>query len=104
MPGLDGPAGVSSSSPSPPGTIKKVSEEILPPFSRIGVPPIAVTNGSLHATRHQLHNFTHFEREDDRSSQATNVRGSTESSELSADLGQQTGRETPGQLGNLAKE
>ena len=53
-----------------------VPEELIPPLSRIGVSPIGVTNGSLHATRHQLHNCTHFEREDDRSSQATNVRGS----------------------------
>jgi hypothetical protein len=67
MPGLDGPAGVSSSSPSPPGTVMKVSEELKPPLSRIGVPPIAVTNDGLHAKRHQLHNCTHFEREDDRS-------------------------------------
>jgi hypothetical protein len=101
-PGLYGAAGLSSSStsPSPPGNILDVSEELKPPLSRRGVPPIAVTNGSLYATGHQLRNYTHFEREDDRSSQATNVRGKKESSESSADLGQQSGRERSGQLGN----
>jgi hypothetical protein len=81
-------------------TITDVFKELKSPLSRIGVSPIAVTNGSLYATGHQLRNHTYLEREDDRSSQATNVRGK-ESSESSADLGrQQTGRERSGQLGN----
>ena len=54
--GLAGPAGVSLTSSSPPGTIVTAPEEKIPPFHRIGVPPVAVTNGGLYATRHQLHN------------------------------------------------
>ena len=90
----------SSTSPSPPGIILDVSEELQTPLSRIGVPPVAATNVSLYATRQQLRNVTHLTREDNRSSQATNSREQKESSEITADARQQTGRETPGQLGN----
>ena len=103
--GLDGPAGVSPTSSSPPGTIVTAPEEKIPPFHRIGVPPVAVTNGGLYATRHQLHNCSILKREDDRSSQATNVRGADESEttndRLIPIMDNRTGYETTEQMGNL---
>jgi hypothetical protein len=88
-PGLETAAGCSptSTSSSPLGTKSEVLKEFSPPFSRIGVSPITVTNGSLYATRHQLRNCNFELKEDDRRSQATNTRGTTKkSSASSADL------------------
>ena len=91
-PGLETAAGCSPTSTisSPLGTKSDVPKEFSPPLSRIGVSPIAVTNGSLYATRHQLRNckfkFKFKLREDDRRSQATNTRGTSISSASSADF------------------
>ena len=101
-PGLETAAGCSSTSTlsSPLGTKSDVPKEFLPPLSRIGVSPIAVTNGSLYATRHQLSNCKFKLREDDRRSQATNTRGTSISSASSADLKTRNWEGTSGQMGS----
>jgi hypothetical protein len=68
-------------------------------LSRVGVPPIAVTNRSLNATGHQLRKYKLYKREDDRSSQATNMRGKLESSESSAEFETKNLEGTSGQMG-----
>jgi hypothetical protein len=105
-PGLETAAGCSSTSTpsSPLGTKSDVPKEFSPPLSRIGVPPIAVTNGSLYATRHQLRNCKFKIREDDRSSQTTNTRGTLESSASSAELETKNWEGTSGQMGSQTLE
>ena len=103
--GLAGPAGVSPTSSSPPGTIVTAPEEKISPLHRIGVSPVAVANDGLYATRHQLHKCSILRREDDRSSQATNVRGAvereTEKDRIIPIVDNRTGYETTEQLGNF---